>query len=131
MDHFQLAQMCPYGARTPKLVVAGPSPHLQCTSNCPSSADPRLGPAWSGVTRVHPHRLQPDGGRITHVTKRLIVNADDLGMSKGVNRGIIEGHQRGLITSTSVMTPTCPMPRRGSARRCQKRPTSVWACTSR
>jgi predicted glycoside hydrolase/deacetylase ChbG (UPF0249 family) len=38
------------------------------------------------------------------VTKRLIVNADDLGMSKGVNRGILEGHQCGLITSTSVMT---------------------------
>ena len=38
------------------------------------------------------------------MAKRLIVNADDLGMSVGVNRGIIEGHQRGLITSASVMT---------------------------
>ena len=41
------------------------------------------------------------------MAKCLIVNADDLGMSTGVNQGIIEGHQRGLITSTSVM-PNLP-----------------------
>lgn len=36
--------------------------------------------------------------------KRLIVNADDYGISKGVNRGVIEGHLSGIITSSSVMT---------------------------
>lgn len=35
--------------------------------------------------------------------KRLIVNADDLGLSPGVNRGIVEAHTRGIVTSTTVM----------------------------
>jgi predicted glycoside hydrolase/deacetylase ChbG (UPF0249 family) len=37
------------------------------------------------------------------VTKRLIVNADDFGASAGVNRGILECHTRGVVTSTSLM----------------------------
>jgi chitin disaccharide deacetylase len=34
---------------------------------------------------------------------RLIVNADDLGLSAAVNRAIFEGHDRGIVTSTSLM----------------------------
>jgi len=33
----------------------------------------------------------------------LVVNADDFGASIGVNRGIIECHTRGIVTSTSLM----------------------------
>jgi predicted glycoside hydrolase/deacetylase ChbG (UPF0249 family) len=33
----------------------------------------------------------------------LIVNADDLGYSRGVNRGIFEAHERGIVTSASLM----------------------------
>ncbi len=35
--------------------------------------------------------------------KQLVVNADDLGMTRGVNRGVIEAHRRGLVTSTSLI----------------------------
>ena len=33
----------------------------------------------------------------------LIVNADDFGQSHGINRGIIEAHVRGIVTSASLM----------------------------
>lgn len=33
----------------------------------------------------------------------LIVNADDFGQSAGVNRGIIKAHERGIVTSASLM----------------------------
>jgi predicted glycoside hydrolase/deacetylase ChbG (UPF0249 family) len=37
-------------------------------------------------------------------TKRqLIVNADDFGRSPGVNQGIIEAHESGIVTSASMM----------------------------
>lgn len=35
--------------------------------------------------------------------KYLLVNGDDLGLSPGVNRGMVEAHQRGLMTSASLM----------------------------
>lgn len=35
--------------------------------------------------------------------KRLVVNADDYGMAVGVNLGIVEGHQRGILTSATIM----------------------------
>ena len=35
--------------------------------------------------------------------RALIVNADDFGYSLGINRGIAEAHQRGIVTSTSLM----------------------------
>jgi predicted glycoside hydrolase/deacetylase ChbG (UPF0249 family) len=34
----------------------------------------------------------------------LIVNADDFGQSAGINRGIMEAHERGIVTSASLMT---------------------------
>ncbi len=35
--------------------------------------------------------------------RRLIVNADDFGLSAGVNEGIVEAHVSGIVTSTSLM----------------------------
>lgn len=39
----------------------------------------------------------------TSPVKNLIVNADDLGWTEGVNRGIAEAHRKGLVTSTSLL----------------------------
>src|SRR6266566_1742074 len=33
----------------------------------------------------------------------LIVNADDFGQSPGINRGIVEAHEQGIVTSASMM----------------------------
>jgi hopanoid biosynthesis associated protein HpnK len=35
--------------------------------------------------------------------KKLIVNADDFGLTEGVNRAIVDGHRKGIITSTTLM----------------------------
>ena len=35
--------------------------------------------------------------------RAVIVNADDFGQSAGINRGIIEAHERGIVTSASLM----------------------------
>jgi predicted glycoside hydrolase/deacetylase ChbG (UPF0249 family) len=35
--------------------------------------------------------------------RKLIVNADDFGRSPGVSRGILQAHQEGIVTSTTVM----------------------------
>ena len=37
------------------------------------------------------------------MAKHLVVNADDFGASHGVNRGIVESHVDGIVTSTSLM----------------------------
>jgi chitin disaccharide deacetylase len=40
---------------------------------------------------------------VGQVVKNLIVNADDLGWTDGVNRGIVEAFQHGIVTSTSLL----------------------------
>ena len=35
--------------------------------------------------------------------RAVIVNADDFGQSAGINRGIVEAHERGIVTSASLM----------------------------
>ena len=37
------------------------------------------------------------------MSRQLIVNADDFGLSAGTNAGIIEAHERGIVTSASLM----------------------------
>ena len=37
------------------------------------------------------------------VIKRLIVNADDFGRTPGVNRGIVQAHRTGIVTSATLM----------------------------
>lgn len=35
--------------------------------------------------------------------RHLIVNADDFGMTEGVNEGVVEAHERGIVTSATLM----------------------------
>lgn len=39
----------------------------------------------------------------THDAPRLIVNADDLGLAPSIDAAIFEGHDRGIVTSASLM----------------------------
>ncbi len=38
-----------------------------------------------------------------HRNRELIVNADDFGMSAGINEGIVTAHSQGIVTSASLM----------------------------
>lgn len=51
-------------------------------------------------------------------TRKLIVNADDFGLSAGINRGVAVARERGVVTSASFMV-RCPdaLPAAASARR--------------
>ena len=35
--------------------------------------------------------------------KKLILNADDFGLTRGVNEGIIRAHREGILTSATLM----------------------------
>jgi chitin disaccharide deacetylase len=43
------------------------------------------------------------GSSVSEMHKRLIVNADDFGLSAGVNAGIANAHEQGIVTSASLM----------------------------
>jgi predicted glycoside hydrolase/deacetylase ChbG (UPF0249 family) len=40
---------------------------------------------------------------MTTTMKRLIVNADDFGRTPGINRGVVEAHRKGVVTSATMM----------------------------
>jgi len=42
-------------------------------------------------------------GGVSWMTTYAIVNADDFGINSGINRGIVEAHCRGIVTSASLM----------------------------
>lgn len=52
---------------------------------------------------TYPQILSASSPCYTHCVRRLIVNADDFGFTSGVNRGIIEAHTRGVVTSATLM----------------------------
>ena len=37
------------------------------------------------------------------MTRRLIVNADDFGLTRGVSEGILDAHRHGIVTSTTAL----------------------------
>src|SRR2546422_901914 len=51
------------------------------------------------------------------VARRLIVNADDLGRSAGVDRGIVRAHREGIVTSATLMANTTDAANAGAVAR--------------
>ena len=46
---------------------------------------------------------QPDEPTSSRVTRRLIVNADDFGLTRGVSAGILAARRHGIVTGTTVL----------------------------
>ncbi len=38
--------------------------------------------------------------------RRIVINADDFGLCEGVNKGIVEAHSKGVLTSATIMVNT-------------------------
>ena len=53
--------------------------------------------------RNHRHAGRPRCAGKNPAGRHLIVNADDFGADDAVNRGILEAHDQGIVTSTSLM----------------------------
>ena len=56
--------------------------------------------SWGRLTRA---QHIADYGLLDWRLRRLIVNADDFGLTRGVNRAIVEAHERGIVTSSTLM----------------------------
>jgi chitin disaccharide deacetylase len=55
------------------------------------------------TSSVEPGRSNQPRGCYTFPVRRLIVNADDFGLTAGVNRAILETHTAGVVSSTTLM----------------------------
>jgi hopanoid biosynthesis associated protein HpnK len=58
--------------------------------------------------------------------RRLIINADDFGLTPGVNRAILESHTRGVVTSATLMANSAAFDE--AARIAQSSPTLSVGC---
>src|SRR5439155_7875686 len=69
------------------------------TSRAPCASRPMRRPCcatWRASVGMTGGGATPSGGR-------LVVNADDFGLSSGVNDGILEAHAAGVVASVSVL----------------------------
>ncbi|HKD01159.1 MAG TPA: ChbG/HpnK family deacetylase [Terriglobales bacterium] len=67
----------------------------------------------SGMRLVSPvirDACPPRPVRYNERVRRLIVNADDFGLTSGVNRAILEAHQSGVVTSATLMANAAAFP---------------------
>ena len=55
------------------------------------------------MTAADHEKSRPAEAPDPHAARWLIVNADDFGLSAGVNAGVIAAHERGIVTSASLM----------------------------
>src|SRR5438094_759071 len=69
------------------------------TSRAPCASRPMRRPCWAAWRAS----VGMAGGGATPSGGRLVVNADDFGLSSGVNDGILEAHAAGVVSSVSVL----------------------------
>ncbi|MGH9149122.1 MAG: ChbG/HpnK family deacetylase, partial [Acidimicrobiales bacterium] len=60
-----------------------------------------LGPAAVAEAVAAPEAVRRTG--VARQPRRLVVNADDYGLTEAVSRGILRAHRDGVVTSTSVL----------------------------
>src|SRR5450755_2428797 len=80
-------------ARVPLKLLENTSTQRMSWQNCfakPEFHFPRRGP--------HQHSMHESSE-----ARHIIVNADDFGLTDGINRGIIDAHTNGIVTSASLM----------------------------
>src|SRR5947209_10797608 len=77
----------------PRSSIATTTSRVPCVS-------PAMRRPWYGTSRAS---AGTTGGGATPSGRRLVVNADDFGLSPGVNDGILEAHAAGVVSSVSVL----------------------------
>ena len=68
--------------------------YTRCSKERSNSTAPKLAHLFRNIFTF---------GCYTAPVRRLIINADDFGLTAGVNRAIVEAHERGVLTSTTLM----------------------------
>ncbi len=71
--------------------------------------------------------VRPAGAAAASRERFVIVNADDLGLSAEIDRGILEAHDRGIVTSASLLVDAPDA--EAAVREARQRPGWGWACT--
>src|SRR5436190_23980393 len=73
-------------------------------------SEPQTARSTSGASRSPRATTSSEAPHLSAMRRAVIVNADDFGQSAGINRGIIEAHERGIVTSASLMVrwPAAP-----------------------
>src|SRR5262249_54422351 len=80
----------PSGQFSPTMTsIAGPHARLRMTTSVPRPCSTKCSGTWDINFMLQ--------------TKYLIVNADDFGQSNGINLGIMEAFENGIVTSASLM----------------------------
>jgi hypothetical protein len=79
-------------------------------------------------TTETPVMANPQSRKSPKVRRRLIVNADDFGLSHSINAAVIRAHRDGILTTASLMVnePACAE----AVKLARKIPGSASACTS-
>ena len=81
------------------------------SNGCAGQTNGRRRASIDRIGTARPAAVRPDrdvscAARATmtnRIERSLIVNADDFGLSEGVNRGILQAHDEGIVTSASLM----------------------------